>query len=225
MRSAASFFLRLLFPPRCVACGGAADEEEPFCATCSLSVLTAAANPPADARGFPFLAAVAPLVYGGAVADAIVRFKHGGRLASAVPLGRLLAPVLGWAAEEGASLAAPVPLHPARLRRRGFNQALELLRAGEQQRLRETTGAPLPIVPDVLVRHRDTAPMGHEPPAVRRQRVAGAFRIRRASEVQGRRVLLVDDVMTTGATLSECTRVLLEAGAEGVLVAALARVE
>jgi predicted amidophosphoribosyltransferase len=117
----------------------------------------------------------------------------------------------------------PVPLHPRRLRARGFNQALELVREANAHRAARLPARRLPVLPSALIRHRDTPTLGREAPAVRRSRVHGAFAVPDAGAVRGRRLLVVDDVMTTGATLAECARTLLEAGADEVLVAALAR--
>jgi predicted amidophosphoribosyltransferase len=230
-----SFVLRLLWPQRCVACGRAGDDATAFCPACAASVLplTDACSRCARslapgcrlcgacvARPFPFERAAAPLVYGGALTQALLRFKHGGRLSAAWPLGRLLAPALAAAAGWGAACALPVPLHPRRLRKRGFNQALELLRAAEAERGRS---AGLRILVDALGRQLDTPALGRDPPAVRRQRVAGAFRVRAPRLLRGRRVVIVDDVMTSGATLAACAETVLEAGAEAVFVVALAR--
>jgi ComF family protein len=118
-------------------------------------------------------------------------------------LGRLLAPL------PNADLVIPVPLHRRRLRVRGFNQAAELVRgAGGRPALSQ------------LARVRDTPPQTDKPPPARLANVAGAFAAR---EVRGARVLLVDDVMTTGATVDACARTLREAGAASVFVLALAR--
>jgi predicted amidophosphoribosyltransferase len=179
-------------------------------------------------RPFPWSGARASLIYGGAVAAALVRFKHGRNLAAARPLGHFLVPLLDWAASEGSDAVVPVPLHPRRLRQRGFNQALELLREGLTARRAgaealDSRPVRLELWPDVLRRHLDTPALGREPPAVRRCRLTGAFSVARPGQIRGRRILVVDDVMTTGATLAECAHTLLGAGACAVLCAALAR--
>jgi ComF family protein len=169
---------------------------------------------------FPFTRAFAALAYGGALTQALLRFKHGGHRHLARPLAVLLAPVLQAAAGQGTELLCPVPLHPRRLRQRGYNQVLELLRSAEcgvprDQRVR--------VLLDALSRTIDTPTLGHQSPAVRSQIVAHAFEVKHPQSVDGKDVLVVDDVMTTGSTLAECARTLLAAGARRVMVAALAR--
>jgi predicted amidophosphoribosyltransferase len=154
------------------------------------------------------------------VADALLGLKHGGRRHLIRPLGAVLAPALAAALGRGVDAVMPVPLHPRRLRRRGFNQSLEILRAALAAA--RPSAAPVPLLVDDLRRVRDTPPLGHEPPPVRRSYVRGAFTVPRPRRVQGRRLLVVDDVMTTGATLAECARTLRRAGAADVTVLALA---
>jgi predicted amidophosphoribosyltransferase len=246
---AGAFMVRLLWPDRCAACQVSIEEGQIFCDLCQATVIPLETACPACAlpadgvthprcracgeRPFPFSAARACLLYGGAVADAIVRFKHGGSLALGRSLGRALVPLLDWAAEAAIDAVLPVPLHPARLRGRGFNQALELLREASRHRARQPArpadrpralGAPrLAVWPSALVRRRDTPPLGRESPAVRRSRLSGAFAVAQPARVRGRRLLVVDDVMTSGATLAECAQTLYTAGARDVLVGALAR--
>jgi ComF family protein len=174
------------------------------------------------ATPLPFSRVWAVLTYGGATTQAILHLKHGRRRHLARPLGALLAPAVAAAIDGGVNALCPVPLHPRRLRRRGFNQALDLLRVAEKL-ARRPVARPL-VVPDGLRRIRDTPALGWESPASRRRIVDGAFAVHRPEWTKGRRILLVDDVMTTGATLAECTRVLLRAGAAEVEVVALARV-
>ena len=174
------------------------------------------------AKPLPFSRVWPALAYGGAATEAVLHLKHGRRRHLARPLGALLAPAVGAAIDSGVDTLCPVPLHPRRLRQRGFNQALEILRVAE--RLVRRPGARSRVVPDGLRRIHDTPALGWESPASRRRIVAGAFAVHGRGWAEGRRILLVDDVMTTGATLAECTRVLLKDGAADVQVTALARV-
>lgn len=209
LESACALAARLLWPDRCAACDELVAAGDAFCAACAVSVM----QEPGDAG--------AALVYGGAVTTAILRFKHGGRADLARPLGRCLAPVL-VPALAGADAVVPVPLHPRRLRVRGFNQALALVRGA-----RGAAGRPRdwpPVWVDTLRRTRDTPVLGHHSPEARRRLVEGAFAVADRRRVAGRRVLVVDDVMTTGATLGGCARALHEAGAAGVSTVVLARV-
>jgi len=179
-----------------------------------------------------FSRAFAAFEYGGPLGDAIVRMKHGDRPELARRLGRLLAATLARALEEGggdapADAIVPVPLHPRKLRRRGFNQALELALAA-QGRLRAVvaerrTRAPPPVERRLLLRVKDTRELGRHGPAARRSEVRGAFAVTDRRRVEGRCLVVVDDVMTTGATLGACAETLMRAGAREVRVVALAR--
>ncbi|MCZ6607667.1 MAG: phosphoribosyltransferase family protein, partial [Alphaproteobacteria bacterium] len=118
-----------------------------------------------------------------------------------------------------ADVVAPVPLHWTRLFARRYNQAALLGHAVGRC-------AGIPVVPDALVRHRRTPSQGRLSPSARHRNLRGAFAVPRSrmAAIKGRRVLLVDDVLTTGATASACTRTLLRAGARAVDVLTLARV-
>ncbi|HEY3930483.1 MAG TPA: phosphoribosyltransferase family protein [Candidatus Koribacter sp.] len=116
-------------------------------------------------------------------------------------------------------LIVPVPLHPARRRSRGYNQA-ELI---AKFALRELRDPRLMLAPKVLVRTRFTESQTGFTREQRRHNLHGAFAVPDRAHLRGRRVLLVDDVLTTGATADECSRILLRAGAEQVLVATVAR--
>jgi ComF family protein len=166
-----------------------------------------------------FDAARAACLYDETSRDPILKLKHADRLDLAPLFARWLsraaAPLI-----EGADAIAPVPLHPARLLSRRYNQAAEIARP-----LSRLTG--VAYLPDALVRRRATETQGGKSGAGRRRNVAGAFEVppRRAAQVAGKRILLVDDVMTTGATAEGCARALKAAGAVRVDVAVVARVK
>jgi len=119
---------------------------------------------------------------------------------------------------DGAHVLVPVPLHPRRRRERGFNQSALLARA-----LAGPTG--LRVAEDALARREDTPPQTGLSAARRRANVARAFVVRRRPAVSGRIVVLVDDVLTTGATARACARALTQAGAAEVRLVTAARVE
>jgi ComF family protein len=160
---------------------------------------------------------VAFALYGGPVAVALRRLKYGDRPDLAGPLGHLLR----RAARDArlcADLVVPVPLHPARLAERGYNQAA-LLGAAAASEL----GAPLAAT--ALRRTRHTPQQARLDRARRLENVARAFQVRDPGRVRGRRVVLVDDVTTTGATLAACAEALRAAGAASVQALVVARVE
>jgi ComF family protein len=195
----------LLAARRCAGCDEALDPaEEHFCGLCEPLL------EPADRRD----AGRAAYVYGGPLADAIRRLKYGRRTDLAWPLGlRLAEAALGAAGEVDAVI--PVPLHPRRLRQRGFNQAALLARPVAQV-------LAVPLVTGALRRRRDTVPQASLEPAARGRNVRGAFVV---TEAPPPRVLLLDDVRTTGATLTECAERLRAAGVERVRTLVLARAE
>lgn len=116
-------------------------------------------------------------------------------------------------------LVVPVPLHSSKLRQRGFNQAELIARSA----LHTAAWRHLQLETRALVRHRETVSQAGLTRHQRRQNIRGAFRVRKPDLVKGKDILLVDDVFTTGATVSECARVLLRAGAYSVSVATVAR--
>jgi ComF family protein len=156
--------------------------------------------------------------YGDTVRLAVHALKFGSRRALAAPLGDLLAEIDPRTLPIPApALIVPVPLHPSRQRARGFNQACLLA-----ERLGRAWG--LPVEPRALTRTRATEPQSDLPAAARRANVRGAFAVRRRDRVDGRHVVLVDDVLTTGSTVDACARALRAAGATAVGVLTVARV-
>lgn len=166
-----------------------------------------------------FDAARAACVYDETSRDPILKLKHADRLDLAPMLARWLSRSARELIEE-ADAIVPVPLHPMRLLARRYNQAAEIARP-----LAAMTGTP--YLPDALVRRRRTATQAGRSGSGRRRNVAGAFEVpaRRARQVAGLRILLVDDVLTTGATAEGCARALKAAGAARVDLAVVARVQ
>ena len=148
------------------------------------------------------------------LAEAIHLFKYRGKTLLAGPLGTLLLDAMGRLPTVDGLV--PVPLHPSRLREREFNQALLLC-----DYLKDRSG--LPVIPDGLERVRETPPQIGLAHAARRGNVRRAFVPKRPERIEGRRIVLIDDVLTTGATVNDCARALKKAGAEIVCVLTVAR--
>ena len=237
LRKSASWLLDAILPPRCLKCGEIVADLGSLCGRCwpGLKFL----GPPCCACcGLPFEfemgegslcgactadrplydRARAALTYDDASRDLILRFKHADRIDGAATFA-------GWMARAGAELVAgadvvaPVPLHRWRLVRRRYNQAAILANAIGHLRGKR-------VVPDLLVRRRATPSQGHLGRSQRHRNVAGAFALHpsRAQAAKGARILLVDDVLTTGATAEACARTLRNAGAKAVDLLVLARV-
>ncbi|KRA64702.1 competence protein ComF [Caulobacter sp. Root655] len=193
--------------PVCDGCGAAFayDAGEVRCALC-------------QTRTRAFARARAACLYDEHSRDLILKLKHADR----TDLSGLFARWLSRAASDlldEAQAVVPVPMHPARLFKRRYNQAAEIARP-----LCAMTGRP--YLADVLVRRRDTDSQGGKSATGRRRNVAAAFAVpeARRHQVAGRKVLLIDDVLTTGATAEGCARALLAAGAAQVTLAVVARV-
>jgi ComF family protein len=171
------------------------------------------------ARPRAFDAARAACLYDEASREPILKLKHADRTDLAPLFARWLSRAAADLLAEAEAIA-PTPLHPLRLIKRRYNQAAEVARP-----LARLAG--LPYLPDALVRRRATESQAGKSGSGRRRNVSGAFHVpeRRRAQVEGRRILLVDDVMTTGATLEGCARALKQAGAARVDVAVLARVK
>jgi predicted amidophosphoribosyltransferase len=191
----------LAFPPRCPACGDAPAAPSPFCALCDGAIDPAPAGP-AGAR--------AGALFGGPIADAIHALKYGDRAEAAVPLGRWLA---GRVTVPPGARVAWVPLARGRRTARGYDQAMLL--AGAFAR-----AAGLRLLRGAIRRVRETPPQVGLDRAARARNVEAAFVA--SGAVAGLDLVLLDDVVTTGATAAAATRALLDAGARGVTVVAVA---
>lgn len=212
-RAASRFLAATLFPPRCCLCGfEGADLERDLCEYCfdDLPWL----REPASSEQVIALYFVHP------VDDLIRNLKYRGELANARVLGTLLAAAVRERGDALPRLLVPVPLHDARLRERGFNQAAALARYAGR-------ALEIPFARSVLKRVRDTPSQTALDERARRRNVEGAFAVNgpRAREklLAANHVALVDDVMTTGSTLAEARNLLLEAGVSRVDVWAVAR--
>jgi ComF family protein len=213
VRRAADAVLAVAFAPACAACDRVLDAplDGPVCAGCWSTVpLLAHAD---TAASQPLDAWQAAGEYDGSLREIIHAFKYDGRRSLAVPLAALMSNAAGELLRR-ADLVVPVPLHPWRRLRRGFNQAEDLA---------VHFGVP---VCRALWRTRATAPQTKLDPAQRRRNVRHAFRrspFVRASRLRDAHVVLVDDVRTTGATLQACARALKEAGVREVTALTVAR--
>lgn len=234
--------LDALFPPACLSCdapvadaGGVCPDcfaglsplAPPFCARCGVPFAHAAEGEPGPdgpscaacwAEPPPFRLARAALRYDDGARALILPFKHRDRTEIAAPLAAWMARA-GRDALAGADALVPVPLHRWRLWRRRHNQAALLAGA-----LSRRTG--LPHWPGALVRARATQPLGELSAEARRRAVSGAFAVPPAwrDRVRGKVLVLVDDVMTSGATARACAEALLHSGAAELRVLAAARV-
>ncbi|RLB30338.1 MAG: ComF family protein [Deltaproteobacteria bacterium] len=236
--------LDIIYPPRCAVCGAFLIHEKSlkgngargFCSRC-LSDFHKIRPPYCTICGKPFIsenqedhlcedclrkhpyyeALRAPYVYEGAMLEAIHLFKYGGKRHLSKSLGALIAQFAAeWLGADNPLLVMPVPLHPKRLRERGFNQSLLL---GRDVALR--LGVKLDFLS--LRRVRYTQPQTTLGRKERLKNVREAFALEPLSNVKGKRILIVDDVTTTGSTLNECARILKRAAAEKVFALTLAR--
>jgi len=238
LRKVGTGFLDFLFPPLCLQCRDHVGEAGGLCARCwnainfiegavclscglpfDVPVFGETRCGPCEAAPPSFDKARAVMRYDNASKGAILALKHADRLELAPSFARWLERV-GKTMLMESDVVVPVPLHAARLWSRRYNQSAELARILSRR-------AGKTYAPQVLERVRRTPSQGEMPSAAaRRRNVAGAFRVHKANGavVHGRTVLLVDDVLTTGATADSCARALKRAGAKAVFVLALARV-
>lgn len=231
--------IRAIYPPQCVCCGGLTLEDFALCGSC-WSDCPFVAGLACDLCGVPLLGedrgrpeycdaclqggrdwarGRAVGLYDGRLRELVLAFKHGDRTDLARPLGLWMARALSQLVPDGEiPLIIPVPLHPLRLWTRRYNQAALLA-----QRMGQETGHA--VLVDALRRIRRTKPLKEADRAARAAAVAGAFAVhpRHRAAIAGRLVVVVDDVMTSGATLSVAARTLMAAGAGEVRVLVLAR--
>ena len=230
-RTVGKWLLDLALPPRCPGCGTITSEPQSFCPDCWRSVewlgdsgcrscglileateleICAAclAKPPIIARS---RAAVA---YGETSRTLPLRLKYSRKIALAKTMARYMRPLVDWSDEP---VLIPVPLHRRRLWTRGFNQAALIAAALAQ-------GSLARIDPLALRRRKPTAALKGMSPAQRRREVAGAFQVVDVRAVEGRKVILVDDVLTTGSTANACAKALRRAGASRIELICWARV-
>jgi ComF family protein len=231
--------LDVLLPPHCVACESGVRTQGQLCADCfrSVSFIT---EPCCRRCGVPFSAssqggsngmcpacmdappcfgrARAALRYDDAARRLILPFKHADRVELAGVLAQHMVRA-GGQLLRSSDVLVPVPVHPRRLLRRRYNQSALLAHAISRLGQR-------PVLADALRRVRGTVPLGGKTATERAAELAGAIEMRlgRSSAVKGRHVLLIDDVMTSGATANSCAAVLMQAGASAVDVLAAARV-
>lgn len=220
LRELAGDALDFVLPQRCAGCGDACGATGVLCAACVARIprfgdalcarcLVEERDGVACAR-HASTRVFAPWIWDERAEALVHAFKFGARPDVAAVLGPVLAAVLPreWRRPE---CLLPVPLHRARQRERGYNPAALLAEA-----LSAELGTP--CVPGLIERTRATPPQSHLDPSARRRNVTGAFRAPRSDVLRGRRVLVVDDVVTTGATLAEVLATLRAAGAESAAV-------
>jgi ComF family protein len=238
LRAAAGKAADFLLPPLCLACDAPVGMNAALCPDCWGAIHFIAAplctccgapfeTPVGDgllcagciAQPPTFTAARAAMLYDDASRKLVLGFKHGDRTHPARSLASWMQRA-GAAFWPEAGLLIPVPLHRWRLFQRRYNQAALLAQA-----LSGLTGTPM--LPDALLRLRPTPVQGHMNRKERQANVAGAFAVdpHRQVALAGKTVVLIDDVLTTGATVNECSEVLLKAGAGAVKVLTLARVK
>jgi len=223
--------LNIIIPPACHICGGAADDY--ICANCKQginfilgAVCTICGLPFISKESSPhmcgecikkkprFSMARSIAEYNGVLLDAIHRFKYNAKTSLAKPLALLMAEKLPL---NSYNVIVPVPLHKKRLKERGFNQSLLL--AKEISRKQN-----VPVDYLNLKRLRYTEPQINLKGEERLKNIKDAFAVENARVFKNQKILLIDDVYTTGATVVECSKVLKKAGAKGVFVLTLARV-
>lgn len=228
--------LDFLLPPLCLGCDQAVTRNQSLCASCWRDI-NFIAEPCCDQCGMPFdfeiegealcgqchaeaphyTSARSVFVYDDASKGIVLKLKHADQLHPMPALAQWMGRA-GHSFWDQADMIIPVPLHRWRLLKRRYNQSALLAQAiGAQTETR--------VAVDGLLRNRATQPQGHFGRKQRQKNVKGAFCVRPDFDVTGRNIVLIDDVMTSGATVNECARLLKKEGAVMVNVLTLARVK
>lgn len=214
-------FVDLVYPPRCPACGDQVTQQGGLCLDCWSGITVPSSDSDLDGSAVDWeQGVVAAARYDDISRRLILTFKHGGKISLATLLGQMLASRMPPIDTQDPPLLIPVPLHRVRLWQRGFNQAALLAR----ELSRHGHGD---LLVDGLVRKQRTPSLGGLGKHERRAALKGAITARssKTKTIAGRRVVLVDDVFTSGATSDACVKALRSAGARSVLVACFAKVE
>ena len=234
LRTAGRTVLDLVYPPCCVLCrvrvshdrlvicddcaSGLISIDAPYCERCGHPLDNPVASCAAcKGRTFYFDGALSGFQFNRPLQDLIHQLKYRNRPGIGRFLGSLLAKrVEGEPEIPHITAVVPVPLHPLRIRERGYNQSVYIARG-----ISDETG--IPVLENVLVRNRNTPTQTSLSPDARMANVEGVFEVGRVEAVRDATVSLVDDIFTTGATINSCARALLKAGAERVFALTVAR--
>ena len=204
-----SGILDLLFPPKCTFCRKLLrNGETGMCGKCQLTLPYTEHG--GEQSGDFYEKCISPLYYEDEVREAILRFKFHEMTAYAGLFGKLIAECVRENIPYDYDLISWVPLSAKRLKKRGYDQA-GLLAMAAALELGD-------LAVETLVKHTDVpAQSGIGGAEKRRANISGCYRVADAELIESKRILLIDDIVTTGSTLSECARVLLSAGAEEVI--------
>ena len=211
-----SSFMDLLFPPKCVFCGKVLDSSDTLCSKCVESLPFTLNSGKQEGEYYDFC--ISPLYYKGAVRKSILRFKFKGASSYADVYGKILSDCIRENRDVEYDVISWVPLSSSRKRSRGYDQAM-LLALATALELNDVAIETLAKPHDVKAQSELS---GWDE---RSANISGAYEVIDQELIEGKRVLLIDDIVTTGSTLSECANVLLSAGAAHVICAALARGE